>query len=224
MRSSLPAAGQVLAPFGFLPWPVFYGIWIAGLLGCLIWLVGPAPAALLLFLPPVWQDVTTGNIHLFLAVLIVVGFRWPAAWAGVLLTKVTPGIGIAWFAARKEWRKLALAVGATAGIAAVSFVLAPGLWSDWFAVLRSNASEPPRLFDLPLLWRLPPALLITIAGARKNWRWTLPVAATLALPVLWTNGLTLLLAAVPLMPLPSWGQRLRRPFGADGVGVIEAKA
>lgn len=218
-----PAAAQVMAPFGVLPWPVFYGFWIAGLLGSLIWLVGPVPAALLLFLPPVWQDITTGNIHLFLAVLIVVGFRWPAAWAGVVLTKVTPGIGIAWFAARKEWRKLALAAGVTTFIAAISLALAPSLWSEWFSVLRTNASEPPRLFDMPLIWRLPPAILITVFGARRNWRWTVPIAATMALPVLWTNSLTLLLAAVPLMSLPSWGRSLRRPFRSDAVGVIAAE-
>ena len=218
-----PAAAQLLAPFGLLPWPVFYGIWIAGLLGCLIWLVGPVPAALLLFLPPVWQDITTGNIHLFLAVLIVVGFRLPAAWAGVVLTKVTPGIGMAWFAARKEWRKLAIAGGVTTAIAAVSLAIAPGLWSEWFVVLRTNASAPPRLFDVPLTWRLPPAILITVLGARKNWRWTVPVAATMALPVLWTNSLTLLIAAVPLISLPSWGRSLRRPFRSEAVAVIEAE-
>ena len=218
-----PAAAQFLAPFGLLPWPVFYGIWIAGLLGSLIWLVGPVPAALLLFLPPVWQDITTGNVHLFLAVLVVVGFRLPAAWAGVVLTKVTPGIGIAWFAARKEWRKLALAAGATIIIAAASIALAPGLWSEWLAVLRTNASEPPRLFDLPLIWRLPPAILITVFGARRNWRWTLPVAATIALPVLWVNSLTLLLAAVPLISLPSWGQSLRRPFRFGAIVIDDAE-
>jgi len=42
-----------------------------------------------------------------LAVAIAVGFRYPAAWALVLITKVTPGIGLVWFAVRREWCPLA---------------------------------------------------------------------------------------------------------------------
>ena len=66
------------------------------------------------------MEVAGGNVSLLLAVAIVVGFRWPAAWALVLLTKITPGIGLLWFAVRREWRHLAIALGATAAIVAVS--------------------------------------------------------------------------------------------------------
>ena len=48
----------------------------------------------------------------FIAAAIVIGFRWPAAWSLVLLTKITPGIGLLWFAVRREWRSLAIALGA----------------------------------------------------------------------------------------------------------------
>ena len=44
-------------------------------------------------------------------VAIVLGFRWPFTWAFVLLTKVTPGVGLLWFAVRREWRSLAIALG-----------------------------------------------------------------------------------------------------------------
>jgi hypothetical protein len=152
--------------------------------------------------------VGTGNIHLLLAVAIVVGFRHPGSWAAVLLTKFTSGVGLAWFAARREWRRLGWALGITALVTVVSFVLAPGLWFEWFRVLATNTAEPPRLFGLTLLVRLPIALLVAVVGGLAGWRWTVPVAATIGLPVLWENSITLLLAAVPLL---DWSpvQRLR---------------
>ena len=52
--------------------------------------------ALVILLPPVFMELAVGNIHILLGVAIAIGFRWPAAWAFVLLTKVTPGIGLLW--------------------------------------------------------------------------------------------------------------------------------
>ena len=87
------------------------------------------------------MEVAGGNVSLLLAVAIVVGFRWPAAWALVLLTKLTPGIGLLWFAVRREWRSLAIALGATAAIVAVSFVILPDQWRDWVDVVIRNARQ-----------------------------------------------------------------------------------
>ena len=42
--------------------------------------------------------------------------RHPAAWAFPLLTKVTTGVGVLWFAFRRDWRSLGIAIGATAVI------------------------------------------------------------------------------------------------------------
>ena len=39
------------------------------------------------------MELAGGNIHLLLAAAIVLGFRWPATWSLVLLTKVTPVSG-----------------------------------------------------------------------------------------------------------------------------------
>jgi hypothetical protein len=49
-----------------------------------------------------------------------------------------------------------------------------------------------------VLVRLPLALLIVVWGARTNRRWTVPIAVTLALPVIWTASLSILVAMVPL--------------------------
>jgi hypothetical protein len=96
-------------------------------------------AALVLVFPPVTGNISTGNIHLMMAAAIVAGFRYPSAWAFVLLSKVTSGVGLLYFAVRREWRTLALAIATAAAIAAASFVVAPELWFQWFQLLRSNA-------------------------------------------------------------------------------------
>ena len=97
--------------------------------GNLIWLGGRGVRVLwLLALPPVALELYHGNVHLWIAAAIVLGFRYPWTWAFVLLTKVTPGLGLVWFAARREWRSLAIALGVTAAIVAVSLVLDRQLW------------------------------------------------------------------------------------------------
>ena len=83
--------------FTILPWPVFVGCWIAFLALVYVWLVGPWWLPLLAF-APFLIELRMANVHLLLAAAIVLGFRWPATWAFVLLTKVTPGIGLLWFA------------------------------------------------------------------------------------------------------------------------------
>ena len=81
----------------------------------LVLLAGPI-AGLLVFAPPVATEINAANINLALAVLMVLGFRWPALWAPALLTKPSMGVGLLWFAVRGEWRKFAVAVG-VAGVA-----------------------------------------------------------------------------------------------------------
>ena len=72
----------------------------------LYWLVRPWPWALLILLLPWTYELFVGQVHLFIAAAIVLGFRWPALWAFNILTKVTPGVGLLWFLVRREWRSL----------------------------------------------------------------------------------------------------------------------
>ena len=136
------------------------------------------------------MEVAGGNVSLLLAVAIVVGFRWPAAWAIVLLTKITPGIGLLWFAVRGEWRSLAIALGATAAIVAVSYVTMPAAWRRWVEVIIDNAGKGGTWASVPIpLWiRLPAAVALVVWGARTDRRWTVPVASMLALPRSGTAG------------------------------------
>ncbi|MFL5871131.1 MAG: glycosyltransferase family 87 protein [Solirubrobacterales bacterium] len=199
-----PAFLQLVSPLTALPWQAFMAIWTALLLGAVRLLTGPRLLAAGLLLPFTAMEVAGGNVSLLLAVAIVVGFRWPAAWALVLLTKITPGVGLLWFAVRREWRNLAMALVATALIAAVSLAVLPDQWRDWVEAVTGNvaAGKSGTWASLPVpLWvRLPIALAIVVWGARTDRRWTVPVASMLALPALWYGGISMLLAVIPLLP------------------------
>ncbi len=217
-----PVAALVSLPFHVLPFNAFRLLMIGVDMACLVYLAGPWALAMLA-LYPVTLDVSAGNVHLLLAVAIVLGFRYPAAWAFLLLTKVTPGVGLLWFAVRREWRSLAVALGVTAGLALASAVVTPGWWGTWIATLResSNCSTTcpvgPVLLPIPVPPRLIAAALIVSWGAWTDRRWTVPVAAMLALPVVWWMSLPMLLAIIPLerggqAPSSPTAPGIRRPF------------
>jgi hypothetical protein len=197
-----PAFLQLVSPLTALPWQAFMAVWTAILVGAVRFLTGPRLLAAGLLFPFAAMEVAGGNVSLLLAAAIVVGFRWPAAWAIVLLTKITPGIGLLWFAVRREWRSLGIALGATAVIAAVSFAILPDQWRDWADVVLRNAGKGGTWASVPIpLWiRLPVAVAIVVWGARTDRRWTVPVASMLALPALWYGGISMLLAVIPLLP------------------------
>jgi Glycosyltransferase family 87 len=206
-----PALAQVASLFSALPWLTFLWLWTAVQVGTLIWL-GRRRVLWLLAFPPVALELYHGNVNLLIAAAVVLGFRYPAAWAFILLTKVTPGIGLLWFAVRREWRQLAIALGATAAIAAVSFVAAPSLWAEWLGAIVANAGTVPSpAIAIPLWIRLPLAVVVVIWAAHTDRRWALPVAVMLAMPALWYAVPAILAASVPLAnPGAQW--RLSGPW------------
>jgi hypothetical protein len=147
-----------------------------------------------------------GNPQILIAAVCVIGFRYPGAWAFVLLTKIAPGVGVLWFAVRHEWRYLGIALGATAAIAAISLVLAPGTWVEYagFAIANASAVSPLAVVPVPFLVRLPMAMALIVWGARTDRRWTVPIAvgwSSLAFYD-WTY-LTVWMAAILLARRPS---------------------
>ncbi len=200
-----PVIAVAFAPFGLLPFWQFLWLWTGLLVGTAIWLGGrPVRPILAVFaFPPVALELYHGNVHLLMAAAIALGFRYPAAWSFVVLTKVTPGVGLAWFLFRREWRALAIALGVTATLAGISYVANPAAWQSWItdSLGATAGGSPLNQFSIPLpLWiRLPAALLVVAWGARTDRRWTVPVAATLALPVLWPSGLAILAALWPVL-------------------------
>lgn len=199
-----PAFAQAMWPLTLLPWQVYAALWSALNLAVLVWMTRPFLAALLLFVPfsPVTDEITTGNLHLLLAAALVLSFRYPSAYSLPLLTKITPGVGVLWFLGAQKWRAFLVALGTTVAIAAVSFVIGVGQWLDWLGLLRasSGVAVPGSIGVIPgPLWlRVAAAAVLVLAGGRLGWKWTVPVAATLALPVTWSSGLSILVALVPL--------------------------
>lgn len=197
-----PPIATLFGPFGLVPWHAFLWVWTALLIGNLVWLGGRGIRVLwLLALPPVALELYHGNIHLWIAAAIVLGFRYPWTWAFVLLTKVTPGVALVWFAVRREWRSLAIAGAVTLAIVAVSVVVDAARWGEWFTFLGSTpegGSVAQFQIPIPLWIRLPVAVAVVAWGARTDRRWTVPLGATLALPVLWVSGFAICTACLML--------------------------
>jgi hypothetical protein len=202
-----PPIAVLMAPLGLLPFDVARLAWLSVGMCCLA-LVARRWTLAAIALYPVALELSVGNIYLELTAAIFLGFRWPALWSFVLLTKVTPGIGLLWFVVRREWRSLGIALGATAAIAAASLVLAPALLREWIDTLIVSAGQPLtsdwlHIPAVPLLVRLPAAALLVTWGARTDRRWTVAAAATLALPTIWPSGLAMLVGA-GAQPYRSW--------------------
>ena len=188
-----PAFAQLMAPFSLLPFPVFDALWTALLIVACAWLIRPWPWAGLMLVLPISYELLVGNVHFLIAAAIVLGFRAPAAWAFPILTKVTPGLGVLWFAVRRESRTLAMALGGTAAVVAVSFALAPSAWSDWFAFLLASPGRSQLLVPRTVI-----AAVLVAFGAATGRRWLVPVAVWLALPIVWVNSWVILLAVIRL--------------------------
>lgn len=195
-----PAFAQAIWPLTLLPLTVFAVIWTILHAVALVYLVGWRLAgfvAILFF--PAADDMAIGNIHLFMAVAIAAGYRWGAAWSFLILTKVTPALGLVWFAVRGEWRLAREAGLATLAIVVVSVVLAPDLWRQWLEVLgRSVEIADPGIVisTAPLAYRLPIAFGVIVIGAWRTWRWAIPLAAIIALPAMWFSSGSLMLSEV----------------------------
>ena len=197
-----PAFLQALTPLRLLPWEIFHAVWAALGFAALIFLVGPVGAALsVTLLPFVYRDLLVGNIHLVLAAAIVIGLRHPGAWALPLLTKVTPAVGLLWFAVRGEWRRLAVALLTTLVITGISFAWSPELWVAWVVRLRGDTGTAGHLYVALIGVRLVIAALVVLYAGRTGRPWLIPIAALLALPILWPDSLALLLASFPLMKM-----------------------
>jgi len=193
-----PAFLEALAPIRLLTWPAFLGVWTALLLLVLRWMSGPllfGPLIVLTF-PELWG----GNITILLAAMIVIGFRRPGVWAFALLTKVTPALGLLWFVVRREWRALLEVAVVTTLIVGVSLLIAPWLWREWIELLASstNSSTVSGSVPIPLILRLPFAVVVIIWAALGDRRWALPIGVLLAMPVIWWGSFAILTASVAL--------------------------
>ena len=169
----------------------------------------PAPC---LFWSPVASEIDAANIHLLIGAAAIYGLRRPGAWALVVLTKVTPGVGLLWFVVRRDWTALRTALLVTAAIVAVSAVLSPGAWVDWLGALAYNAqpavryTRPDANLDRAGRPGSPGGRGRDRGLARLGWTWLLPGAITLALPAVWFHALAIL-TAIPRRLMVDWSNR-----------------
>jgi Glycosyltransferase family 87 len=216
-----PAIAQLLAPFTLLAFDLFRLLLGVASLGALT----VAGASYTVLVPGVVEDLVRGNIHVLLAAAIIAGFGRPGLWAAMLLTKVTPGVGLLWFAIRREWKALAEVAVVTGLVVGISIaVFGVVVWQEWIRLLATSA-ESPRTYTYlglappALVVRLPLAVIVVAWGALTNRRWTVPVAAFLALPVIWPSGFALLAAVPPLVVADSRAARVRA-VGAAPAGQV----
>jgi hypothetical protein len=199
-----PAFAEAFWPLTLIPWSVFGSLWLVAVAGIYLWLLAPLPLGWrLIALLACSSDIVTGNVWSLFGLVLVLGFRYPGAWAFPALTKVTPVLGPVWFAARREWRQLGVCVLTTAVVVAASFLASPHLWVRWFEFLSASSRHlggmappinPPTRILLAI--ELPIAVGLTVFAARTNRRWLLPIAMLFANPVLTANA-AVVLAAVP---------------------------
>lgn len=211
-----PAFADALIPFRALPARVFAGLWQLGLFVALAvtirgWAFPVVVAGIVsLFLPipfvgAVLSDIAHGNVHVLLGAVAVFGLRYPGLWAFALLSKLTPGVGLVWFLARREWRNLAIALAVTAAIALASFIYDPGDWFAWVGFLADSTSVkfPLWVVPVPLFVRLPMSAALIWWGARTDRRWVVPVAVGWAIPMPYPTMLATMAAALAYVPLGS---------------------
>jgi Glycosyltransferase family 87 len=196
---------------GLMSFEVFAFLLRAAELIVLVAVAGPA-VGVALFIPAVAIELNAANINLLIVGAVLVGFRYPCAWAFILLAKVTPGIGLLWFVTRREWRHLTMALGATLVFAVGSWVVAPDLWPKYVGYLFSVPDTSP----WTIAWRLPIAAALTVWGARGDHRWAVMVAVFLAMPRWYYLSPVLLVGLFPLVRLARplrWPQAIgwRRP-------------
>ncbi len=179
-----PVFLTVIRPLALLPYPGFLALWAGLLAVVLIWLVRPlrarwaVPVALCCV-----PELVIGNIYILLAAAVVLGVRRPEAWAFPVLTKVTTGVGLLWFAARGDWRGLARGTAAVALIVGVSYLLEPAHWHAWVRFLlehRDGTADSTLSFVL----RCAVAVVLVVLAARAGQPWLLAPAVLLASPVL----------------------------------------
>jgi Glycosyltransferase family 87 len=175
-----PAFATLIWPLAQLAYHPFLALWAALEVASFAWLLAPLgwrwAVPLLLLLAPV---LTQGQIVGFLCIGAVVGMRHPAGWAFPLLTKITSGLGLVWFAVRMEWLSVAKVLGAAAMVSAISFALTPGDWLEWISFLATSGASSSSLFYV----RIGLAVLITALGAWTDRPWLIAPAMWLASPV-----------------------------------------
>jgi alpha-1,2-mannosyltransferase len=226
-----PPLAQALVPVALVVSPaVFTALWTVLLMGCLYWLAGRDIWIMLAMIafPPVAVELWFRNIHLVLAVLVVLGIRrWSGFYAMGAAIKLAPVLGIVYLAVRRRWRDAVVGLAVGVGILVVSFLLNPTAWAQFVEItmIRGPLDESG-FVAVPYALRMLAGLAITIVAAivpsRRLSGSLLVVAVTVALPTLWFTALSMLAALYLILADRGGGDLARagtagwfRPIGAS---------
>jgi len=214
-----PPIAQVLAPFAaFVPDGIFVAAWTVLLLACLWWLGGGnvfVALALVAFVP-VSIELWYRNVHLVLAVLIVLGLRrHPIFFAVATAIKVTPVLGLAYLLARGRYRDALVAGLLGLVMLLASLVASPAAWRQFVDVVAGSAGTVgASIVPISFPARAAIGLVLALAAGRLRPRVGEPllvIAIVLANPTLWVTALSMLVAIVPLWLRPATEVRMNPP-------------
>ncbi len=201
-----PIVAQVLTPIAAaLPSLVFTAAWTIVLLLCLFWLAdrNVLMALALVAFPPVAVELWFRNIHLILAVLLVLAIeRRGEVFAIGAAIKISPGLGIPWLAAAGRWRAAAVASVVGLVLLVASVAISPDAWRQFLDVVGARGpGDVSGFLPIPYAVRAAAGLVLAIVAGRLSGRASgilLVLAVTIALPTLWFTALSTLVAIVPL--------------------------
>jgi hypothetical protein len=214
-----PPLAQAMVPIAAVVPSWLFSVGWTALMGiALFWLAGRdvLRALALVAFPPVAVEFMFRNVHLFLAVLVVLGLRQASgAFAVGAAIKISPGLGVPYLALRGRWRDAAIAAAIGLAMLVVSVLLSPDAWRAYvdFAV-HVDPLQQSSFVAVPLPIRAVAGLVVAIIAARLPRSVGDPllvVAVTLALPSLWFTGLSLLVAIVPLVAAERRAREERLP-------------
>lgn len=204
-----PAFAEAIRPLTSLPWPVFAALWSLGAAAVYLWVTSGIDWRWRLPLLCVClTDVAMGNVWWLFVLAAVRGCQRPMLWAIPLLTKITPAVGLIWFAARREWRSAAIAFGIAGLIASVSAAVSPDAWIAWMHFLVAGRGSDPSFYP-----RLIAAAVVVVWAAPRSRVDLLPIAIILATPIV-ALGSLVMLAALPRLRRESQHLELRRRTSA----------
>ena len=205
-----PIVAQVLTPLTVLPGSVYSGLYTLVMLGCLWWLAGRniLIALAMCAFPPIAVEFMSRNVHLIIAVILVLGLRRWGGWFAIgAAIKLAPVLGIPYLALRGRVREAVVASAFGAVLLVVSIVLGPHLWLEFLDVLAARGpGDASTLLPIPYAARLATGIVLMIVSARIRPRIGEPlfvVAVTVAMPTLWLTAFSTLAAIVPLIRTPA---------------------
>jgi len=245
-----PFAAVLMTPLAPLPWhgAIAVSIVVNVVAGGLViwWLVRPARwhtwalvAVLCVFLAPVRDTVSFGQVNLVLLALVWADLRrtsWSGAGVGLAsAVKLTPGLFVVYLALARQWRALLVAVGVGAGATLLAAAVAPeasqtfwteALWNtgrigDLAYISNQSLRGVVARLDLSSSWWMASVLAVVAVWAVRARRAAAVgdhrtgfaltgVATCLISPVTWVHHLVWLLPALYLATSAALATR-RRP-------------